>query len=274
MSENIGAMRMDLNTRKSAANKKKALQIAVAGKGGVGKTTFSALMIRYLSEKKHVRSILAVDADANANLNEALGVESDTDTISEMIAKTKEPHGIPEGMSQDAFIQYQLHTLLNEGDKVDTLVMGGPDGPGCYCFPNNILKNYLSSLASNYEVIVMDNEAGLEHISRRTTDDIDILFVVSDSSVRSVRSAGRVNDLTKQIHTKIMQKYLVLTRTTDEDAKLLEKEIEKTGLTLIGTIPTDPLVTQFDIEAKPIFDLPGDAPSVQAAYAILDKVFA
>lgn len=273
MDQNIGAMRMDLNTRGGAAGKR-ALQIAVAGKGGVGKTTFCALLIRYLSEKKNVKSILAVDADANANLNEALGVESDTSTISEMIAKTKEPHGIPEGMTQDAFIQYQLHTLLNEGDQVDTLVMGGPDGPGCYCFPNNILKNYLHSLSANYEVIVMDNEAGLEHISRRTTDDIDYLFVISDSSVRSIRSAGRVNDLTKQIQTKIKNKCLIITRAVDSDIEVLKSEIEKTGLELLGTIPSDSAVTKFDIEAKPIFDLPEDAPSVQAAFAMLDKIFA
>lgn len=268
---NVGATRMDLNTRMNAT-RKRAVQLAVAGKGGTGKTTFCALLIRYLIEKKKVKSVLAVDADANANLNETLGMEIEMETISELIAKTREPNGIPEGMSQDQYIQYRLHTLLNEGDYVDSLVMGGPDGPGCYCFPNNILKNYLSTLATNYSYVVMDNEAGLEHISRRTTDDVDKLFVISDSSVRSIRSARRVNDLTKQIQTKIKKSYLIVTKTDEQGIEQLKDEIEKTGLEYIGFIPLDTNVTQFDIEAKPIFDLPPESPAVIAVNQILDKV--
>lgn len=248
-----------------------AVQIAVAGKGGTGKTTFCALLIRYLIEKKKT-PILAVDADANANLNEALGLEIENETVSELISRTKELHGIPEGMSQETYIEYKLNSVLAEGKDVDLVVMGGPDGPGCYCFPNNILRKYLDNLSTGYKYIVMDNEAGLEHISRRTTQDIDTLFVISDSSARSIRSAGRVNQLVNQIKTKVNNIYLIVTRATEQDIENLKEEIDKTGLKLAGIIPADPMITEFDIRSKPLFDLPADSPAVKAVNAILDKL--
>lgn len=248
-----------------------AIQIAVAGKGGTGKTTFCALLIRYLIEKGKT-PILAVDADANANLNEALGLGLENETVSELISKTKELHGIPEGMSQETYIEYKLNSVLSEGKNVDLLVMGGPDGPGCYCFPNNILRKHLDNLSKGYKYLVMDNEAGLEHISRRTTEDVNTLFVISDSSARAVRSAGRVNELVKQIKTKVNNIYLIITRATEQDVENLREEIEKTGLKLAGVIPADRLITEYDIKSKPLFDLPTDSPAVKAVYEILDKL--
>lgn len=247
------------------------IQIAVAGKGGTGKTSFCALLIRYLIEKGKA-PVLAVDADANANLNEALGLEIENETVSELIAKTKDLNGIPEGMSQETYIEYKLNSVLSEGKNVDLLVMGGPDGPGCYCFPNNLLRKYLDNLSKGYEYLIMDNEAGLEHISRRTTKDVDVLFVISDSSARSVRSAGRVNDLVKQIKTKVTRTYLIITKATEQDVENLKPEIEKTGLQLAGIIPSDPLVTEYDIKSKPLFDLPADSTALKAVYNILDKL--
>lgn len=247
-----------------------AYQIAVAGKGGTGKTTFCAILIRYLIDKG-LTPVLAVDADANANLNEALGMKIENETISELITKTKDPGGIPEGMSQETYIQYKLNSLLSEGKNVDLLVMGGPEGPGCYCFPNNILRKYLEQLTKGYKCIVMDNEAGLEHISRKTTGDVDMLFVISDNSARSVRSAGRVHELVKSMKTKVRNIYLVLTRATTEDAERLAEEIEKTGLELAGIIPADPRITDYDVGGKPLFDLPSDSIALQAAYRIMDK---
>jgi CO dehydrogenase maturation factor len=246
-------------------------QIAVAGKGGTGKTTVCALLIRYLIEKGR-GPILAVDADPNANLNEALGLPLENDTVSELIAKTKDLDGIPTGMSQETYIEYKLNASLSEGKEVDLLVMGGPDGPGCFCFPNNLLRKYLDHLSKAYQYIVMDNEAGLEHISRRTTEDVDLLLVISDASARSVRSAGRVNQLTKQIKTKVAQKYLILTKAAPADQERLAGEIAQTGLTLVGLIPNDPLVTEFDIAGKPLFQLPADSPAVQAVFKIFDQV--
>lgn len=248
-----------------------AIQIAVAGKGGTGKTSFCALLIRYLTEKGKV-PVLAVDADANANLNEALGLEIENDTVSELIAKTKDLHGIPEGMSQETYIEYKLNASLAEGKNVDLLVMGGPEGPGCFCFPNNLLRKYLDNLTRSYQYIVLDNEAGLEHISRRTTQDVDYLFVVSDSSARSIRSAGRVKKLLAEIKTKVNKVYLIVTKATDEDIENLRDEIDKTGLELIGIVPNDPMITQFDIKSRPLFELPSDSPAVTAVTEILDRL--
>lgn len=247
------------------------IQIAVAGKGGTGKTSFCAMLIRYLISRGKT-PILAVDADANANLNEALGFPIETETVSELIAATKDPQAIPQGMTQDVFIEYKLNAALAEGKNVDLLVMGGPEGPGCFCFPNNILRKYLDHLSKGYKYIVMDNEAGLEHISRRTTKDIDVMFVVSDSSARSVRSAGRINQLIKQLNTKVGRIYLILNKSTPEDAEALKEEIEKTGLTLGGVIPGDPRITEYDIKGKALFDLPEDSPAITELYKILDQL--
>jgi len=247
------------------------VHIAVAGKGGTGKTSFCSLLIRYLVENGKT-PILAVDADANANLNEALGLKIENETVSELIAKTKDLHGIPEGMTQETYIEYKLNASLAEGKNVDLLVMGGPDGPGCFCFPNNILRSHLDNLSKGYKYIVLDNEAGLEHISRRTTEDVDILFVISDSSARSIRSAGRVNQLVKQMKTRIKKICLIVTKATEEDIVSLKDEIEKTGLELVGIVPYDPLITEYDIKGKPLFELPIESTALQAVNNILSKL--
>ncbi|MDF3000400.1 MAG: cell division ATPase MinD [Bacillota bacterium] len=247
------------------------VQIAVAGKGGTGKTSFCALLIRYLIDRGKT-PILAVDADANANLNEALGFPIENETVSELIAATKDPSAIPSGMTQDVFIEYKLNAALEEGKNVDLIVMGGPEGPGCFCFPNNILRKYLDHLSKGYQYIVMDNEAGLEHISRRTTRDIDVMFVVSDCSARSVRSAGRIHQLVKQMDTKVKNLYFILNKATPEDAEVLKDEIEKTGLKLAGLIPADPMITSYDIGGKALFNLPENSPAVEELYKILDQL--
>lgn len=245
-------------------------QIAVAGKGGTGKTTFASLLIRYLIENQK-SPILAVDADANANLNETLGVNLG-ETISDIIAQTKSPQGLPAGMTQETFIAYKLQSALIETEDVDLLVMGGPDGPGCYCFPNNILRNHLEGLANNYKYTVMDNEAGLEHISRRVATDIDHLFIISDASARGIRSAGRIHELVKSINSRINNMYLVVTKTQTGDIEALQAEIKATGLKLIGTIPYDREVARYDLESIPLFNLPAESEAVQAVYDICKQV--
>jgi CO dehydrogenase maturation factor len=245
-------------------------QIAVAGKGGTGKTSFTALLIRYLIEHQK-RPILAVDADPNANLNETLGVEMGA-SISDIIAQTKGSAGLPAGMTQETFIEYKLQSALVEDKDVDLLVMGGPDGPGCYCFPNNILRKHLQSLSDNYAYVIIDNEAGLEHISRRVTTDIDVLFVVSDASARAIRSAGRVHDLVKALKSRIKTICLVVTKVREGDIQALQREIDATGLTLIGTVPFDSEVARYDLEGKPLFDLPDTSVAVNAVYEICNKI--
>ena len=245
-------------------------QIAVAGKGGTGKTSVTSLLIRYLIEHQK-RPILAVDADPNANLNEALGAELG-ETISDIIAQTKSLKKLPAGMTQEAFIEYKLQAAMVETKDVDLLIMGGPDGPGCYCFPNNILRKHLESLTDNYNYVIMDNEAGMEHISRRVTSDIDILFVVSDASARAIRSAGRVHHLVKSLKSKVKEIYLIVTKNQPGDLEALEQEIAATGLTLIGTVPYDVELARYDLEGKPLFDLPASSISVTAVNEICAKV--
>jgi CO dehydrogenase maturation factor len=244
--------------------------IAVAGKGGAGKTTFTALMLRQMVKNSKKISILAVDADPNANLSEALGL-SVSATISEILDDTKNPKSIPPGMTKDIYVEYKLQQSLVESPDIDLLVMGGPQGAGCYCYANDLLRRHLENLGKNYDFVAVDTEAGLEHISRRTVPHVDLMFVVSDSSVRGIRSAGRVYDLIKSLKSAIGRVYLIVTKTEPGSISALAEEIAQTGLELIGEIPLDPLVVKQDLAGRPIFDLPDEALSVQAVDIIVKK---
>ncbi|AHF06901.1 AAA family ATPase [Desulfitobacterium metallireducens] len=247
-----------------------AKYVAVAGKGGVGKTTFTALLLRQIINNNRDISILAVDADPNANLNEALGLEV-TATISDLLEETKNPKAIPAGMPKDVFVEYKLQQTLVESQDIDLLVMGGPQGPGCYCYPNDLLRKYLENLGSNYDLIAIDTEAGLEHISRRTIPHVDMMFVISDSSARGIRSAGRVHDLIKGLHSAVGEVYLVVTKTSDNSLDALSEEIAKTGLKLIGEIPLDSSVVELDLAGQALYNLPDDSKAVQAVQKILER---
>ena len=248
----------------------KAKYIAVAGKGGVGKTTFTALLLRQIVGQKRKLSILAVDADPNANLGEALGLEV-TATISELLEQSKDPKAIPEGMPKNIFIEYKLQQSLVESKDIDLLVMGGPQGAGCYCYPNDLLRKYLENIGENYDFVAVDSEAGLEHISRRTIPHIDCMFVISDSSARGIRSAARVHDLIRGLKSAVETIYLIVTKSTEGSMEALSEEIERTGLTLIGDIPLDPMVVEYDLASKPLYDLPDDSVSVKAVESILHR---
>ncbi|MDD2234711.1 MAG: AAA family ATPase [Desulfitobacteriaceae bacterium] len=242
--------------------------VAVAGKGGTGKTTFTALLLRQLVKSKQKISILAVDADPNANLGEALGLPV-TATISEILDDTRNPQAIPAGMTKDIYVEYKMQQSLVESAEIDLLVMGGPQGAGCYCYANDLLRRHLENLGKNYDFVTVDTEAGLEHISRRTIAHVDLMFVVSDSSVRGIRSAGRVYDLIKGLKSEINQVYLVVTKTVAGSTASLAPEISQTGLEVIGDIPLDPLIIKQDLAGLPIFDLPAEALAVQAVDKII-----
>ncbi len=247
-----------------------AFTIAIAGKGGTGKTTLAALLIRQLIQAGK-GPILAVDADANANLHEALGIEVE-DTIADIMARINnnlEP--LPAGMTKDQYVAFRVHQSLAEGDEVDLLVMGGPEGPGCYCYVNNLVRGFMQELSNNYPFVVMDNEAGLEHLSRRTTQNVDILFITSDASARGIRSAGRVRELVESLALEIKNMYLVVTKVADGSVGALEDEIKKTGLEFVGTIPRDEQVFQYDLHGKPLVQLPDDSPVVAAVTEVMRK---
>lgn len=252
-----------------------SLTIAVAGKGGTGKTTLCALVIRHLLARGR-KPILAVDADPNANLAEALGLAVPA-TIGDILDETlHQPEPLPGGMSKDAYIEYRLNAALAEGQDVDLLVMGRPEGPGCYCFANNVLRGHLAAKAQNYPLVVMDNEAGLEHLSRRTTNNVDLLLVTSDATVRGLRSAARVRELIDELGLAVKRRYLVVTKAPAGQplAGILQEQVAATGLELAGVIPYDPLVAEFDVQARPLVDLPAAAVSVQAAEDLFARVMA
>lgn len=246
-------------------------RIAIAGKGGTGKTTLSALIIRYLIEEKKGKSILAVDADANANLNEALGIEV-TDTIGTILEDTKKPDAVPTGMTKDIFIEYRLSRAMVEEDAYDLVVMGNPQGPGCYCYPNDLLKNYLEKLSKNYDYMVIDNEAGLEHLSRRLLPSVDLLLVTSDATARGVRSAGRVKEIVNNVKIAVSKMGLVIGRSRPGETKELEGEIEKTELDFFGEVTNDPLVAEYDLKGKALLSLPADAVAVKSTREIFKSL--
>ena len=247
-----------------------AFHIAVAGKGGTGKTTLCSLIIRQLIKAKK-GPILAVDADANANLNEALGLEIEG-TISEVLARIyNNLDPLPAGMTKDQYVAFKVHESLAEGENVDLLVMGGPEGAGCYCYANNILRGFVAELSNNYPYLVMDNEAGLEHLSRRTTQNVDVLFITSDASARGIRSAGRIRELVETLKLDMKKMYLVVSRVKEGSIEALMPEIEKTGLDLVGAIPTDDQVMEYDLLSKPLISLPDQSPAVAVIDDILKK---
>jgi len=241
--------------------------IAVAGKGGTGKTTFTALLLKELVRARKP-AILAVDADPNANLNEALGLDVET-TIAEAVDSVK-ANEVPAGMTKEGFIEWKLSQSLIETKYVDLLVMGVPHGSGCYCYPNDLLRRHLDTLRVNYDYVVTDNEAGLEHLSRQVVQDIDYFFIISDASARGIRSAGRVKEIVQGLQTKVHNTYLVVTKAM-EGIDELGGEIAATGLELIGVIPYDPMVAEYDLKGKALFDLPEDSGAVRAVAEIIEK---
>jgi CO dehydrogenase maturation factor len=243
--------------------------IAMAGKGGTGKTTVAALLLRYLVEHGK-RPVLAVDADANSNFNEVLGLKVEH-TIGEAREEMKKGGGLVD-ITKDQLIEMRINQALVEADGFDLIAMGQPEGPGCYCAANNLVAHYLAVLAKNYAFIVMDNEAGMEHLSRLTTKDVNLLVLVSDPSWRGIQAARRLQDLARQLKIVVGRPILIVNRVTDGLSDRSQAEIAAQGLELAGMIPEDPLVADFDRQGQPTFHLPPDSPALKAAYAIFARL--
>ena len=249
--------------------------IAVAGKGGTGKTSLCGLTIRYLKEKKR-GAILAVDADANANLNDVLGVKVHA-TVGKLretsLEAIKSTAPRPGGMSMEQLFDYQIQQALIEATGFDLLVMGRPEGSGCYCAANNIIRKYMDKLADTYPFTVMDNEAGLEHLSRRTTQDTDLLLIISDSSVRGIMTAGRIGELVKELNLNVKRSVLIVNRVQDRDLdSTLQKVIDQQGVEFAGFVPSDELIFEYDLNGKPLIQLPPDSKALTGYYTVLDKL--
>ena len=243
--------------------------IALAGKGGTGKTTLAGMLVKFLV-KQDKTPILAVDADCNANLNEVLGLKVE-DTLGQAREDMK-TNVVPSGMTKDVFISMKLEQAIVESDGYDLVVMGQPEGPGCYCAANTLLTEYLERLRDNYPYIVLDNEAGMEHISRLTTSNIDVLLIVSDSSRRGIQAALRINELAQSLNIGFQNSYLVMNQLKDKPADVVMQMLDNDGLKLAGTIPEDNQVYEFDLHGRPTIELPEDSPSIQAAFSIFEQI--
>jgi len=243
--------------------------IAMAGKGGTGKTTLAGLIVRIIKEKK-LGSVLAVDADPNSNLAEALGVELKT-TIGQILDDIcSHPDKVPAGMGKDRFIEYQVQTAISEGDGFDLLTMGRPEGPGCYCYVNNVLRNVMSRLIKDYAYIIIDNEAGLEHLSRRTTRSCDALLVVSDATSAGLKAAGRIIALARELDIKTKKELLII-NCSDKD--IAPEKIKDFKLDYLGFIPLDKEVEKVELSGKSLMGLKEDAVSLSTLRGIGEKIW-
>lgn len=243
--------------------------VALAGKGGTGKTTIAGLLIKYLV-KTGKTPVLAVDADCNANLNEVLGLK-----INATLGNAREDMkggNVPSGMTKDIFMEMRLEEAIVEGNGFDLIVMGHPEGAGCYCAANSLLTNFLDRLQNNYPYLVMDNEAGMEHISRLTTKNVDRLLVVSDTSRRSIQAAVRINKLAKELKIVVGKSYAIINQVQEPPSATVYDIINNDGLELAGTVPADNAIYEFDLDGRPTIELPEDNRSVQAAYGIFEKI--
>ncbi|VAX28066.1 CO dehydrogenase accessory protein CooC (nickel insertion) [hydrothermal vent metagenome] len=246
--------------------------IALAGKGGTGKTSIAGLTVRYLVEKRR-GPVLAVDADSNACLNEALGVKvhASVGQLRESSLETiRSGSERPGGMSMDELFEYQINQALIEAKGFDLLVMGRPEGPGCYCAANNIIRKYTDILAERYPYVVIDNEAGMEHLSRRTTHKVDILLIVSDPTVKGIQTAGRIRDLVDELKLDIERSVLIINRVTGEEGDTLRELADGLGLHCAGLVPQDGKIFEYDLQGRPLIELPDDSPALCSVFTILD----
>jgi CO dehydrogenase maturation factor len=245
--------------------------IAMAGKGGTGKTTITALLIRYMVQKG-LTPILAVDADANANLNELLGLKLDK-SLGEIRDRMKTD--TPAGMTKSDFMEMEMNQAIIEANGFDLIVMGQPEGPGCYCMANSILAQVMDRLARGYRYLLVDNEAGMEHLSRLNLRQIHTLFVVSDPSSRGVLTAKRIADLTKSLGVEVGQKALIVNRTPASMPVELETQIKKavedTDLVLGGYVPFSQDLFEYETRQMPLLGLSDETEAVMAADKIFEK---
>ena len=248
--------------------------ISFAGKGGTGKTTIASLTMRALT-KAGLTPVLGIDADPNSCLGETIGV-TDATTIGQVRERFKEESAnIPAGMSKEAVFQMKVNEIIVEGKGWDLLVMGRPEGPGCYCYINNVLRKFLETLGENYKYVVMDNEAGLEHLSRHNTGRADFLFIVVEPTVTSLRAARRISELSEELGLVVKTKALIINRTgrmDDTSEESLRKEIETTGLEVAAQVPFDERLSAAEIQKVPFMELKDDLISLQAVDKILEYI--
>jgi CO dehydrogenase maturation factor len=244
--------------------------IAITGKGGTGKTAMTSLLIRHLTKTNKV--VLAIDADPDTNLPETLGCEV-VKTVGDMKQfMLDERDNLPPDINKESIFESKLYEVLEEMPKYDLIVMGRPEGSGCYCYVNNLLRGIMDRLVKNYDVVIIDTEAGLEHFSRKMIRDVDDLIVVTDGSRRGLRTAERIRDLTEELDTNVRNIVVVANKVTDANRAEIERTADGLNLELIGTVPVDCVIAERDLKGLPLFDLPDDSIAVQEVDKIAKKL--
>lgn len=253
---------------------KKGTVTAIVGKGGTGKTTFSGLLIRSLLSRK-CRPILAIDADPAQGFGKVLGVEA-SETLGGIREEMLGPKSlVPPGVAKKSYLDLRVQSAIAESSGFDLLTMGRPEGPGCYCYVNNLLRNSLDTLVGNYPWVVIDCEAGMEHLSRRTAKDVDYLFIVCNGSAGSIETAARILDLIEELDTGVAHKILILNNLRedmDEVFRSLSGRIDTDRFETLGRVPYDPQVEAYERSRRPFLDLPQDSPAVLALESVLAEV--
>ena len=248
----------------------KGLTIAISGKGGTGKTMLSALLVRYFSK---FGDVFAIDADPDSNLPEVLGIEIEKDVGSvreDVLNIRSEP--MSQATSKKEIFEMELLQIVEENPDFDLLAMGRSEGAGCYCTINHILRDVIDTKARNYDTVIIDCEAGLEHLSRRTTRDADVMIVVTDATKKGILAAKRVKELSKEVNVEFDRIVVVANKVTPETRPIMEELGKDNDLEIRGYIPFDPLISQFDIEGRSLLELPEDSPCFLAAYEIFDGI--
>ncbi len=258
------------------------ITIALAGKGGVGKTTIAGMVIKYLVQNKP-GPVLAIDADPSSNLNMVLGLDLDWtvgDIREDMLAQVKSSlvaggaamGALAGGVTKHDYLDHQIRASLAEGEAFDLIAMGRSEGTGCYCAVNHNLREVIDSISKNYRYVVIDNEAGMEHLSRRTTRDVQHLLVVSDPTQRGIVAAERIASFRNELDIKIERAYLIINRLTGPIPEVLQAEINKLDIPLLGTIAADSQLSNFEFSGKPLVQLGNDSPVYQSVAEMMEKI--